>query len=348
MTVTRPAIIGERRSYTRDRLEQFLGALRRALSEADEAFAFGEHACLYVTGSGGRGELHPASDVDVFIAYEDVDHPKLRAMLIQAAVVRATRECGFPLPSRDGAFLAPHATKDFIELLGSPADDMENKLTARMLLLLESSPLIGHRVYERVVEQVVGRYWETSRGHEDEFLPYMLANDIIRYWRIVLLNHEARLSEKRKALENRGGDAAEIDRTVRHTRKYSSYKMRFARCLTCFSALVHMLGLTRDRGSLTRQDALAMIEMPPVDRLVYVAKEYPVCAGSVHKLLEQYATFLKNSEAGEEAIVARLRSEPGFAKELSDQSAEFTATLFDLMLELRSEKNERLFRHMVI
>lgn len=349
MSIVLPTSIGARAAYTKGRLSEFTDALRASLGEGEVEYALGDHGCVYATGSGGRGEMHESSDLDAFIVYRNVpDHPRLRGMLVQAAIVRASRRCGLPAPSRDGEYLVPHDAASLLEQLGAPADDMQNALTARMLLLLESRPLIGEKVYAEIIRDVMERYWETSRSHERDFLPFMLANDIIRYWRIILLNHESKVYRKKKERLDEGRPEALVEEEIRHRRKYSSYKMRFARCLTCFSALAFMLARTKGTGNLALADAIEMVGRTPLERLAGITELCSDVEPRVQSLIELYAGFLERSTAGETAILARLGSDEQFGAQLSAESSDFTREMLELLLALRGQKNEALFRHMVI
>jgi len=52
------------------------------------------------------------------------------------------------------------------EDLGSPADDASGAMSKRILLLLESRPLVNHDVYDRLVDDCVEAYWKNEKGHE--------------------------------------------------------------------------------------------------------------------------------------------------------------------------------------
>lgn len=54
-------LLEQRRSDTRERLDE----LKSELTESPAII--GDKACVYITGSGGRGEMSSHSDLDLFI-----------------------------------------------------------------------------------------------------------------------------------------------------------------------------------------------------------------------------------------------------------------------------------------
>jgi predicted nucleotidyltransferase len=134
-----------RRSETAKRIK----ALRAELGRAEQLC--GDTACVYMTGSFGRGEASPHSDLDVFIVSEGTRKEptlsRLNQILVKADLIEASRKLGFPDFSVDGEYLTHHTTGELLDTLGKPEDDADNTFTARLLLLLESSPLVGESAY---------------------------------------------------------------------------------------------------------------------------------------------------------------------------------------------------------
>jgi predicted nucleotidyltransferase len=158
-----------RRSYTQERIK----VLREKLKSA-EAIAAAK-ACVYATGSFGRGEASSHSDLDLFIVGKKNGRrgpdgkegsllKGLDEILIKADLIEVTRELGIPEFSGDGRYLVHYSVHDFTKTLGTPEDDVTNTFTARLLLLLESCSLVEEAVYKEVVEEVIAAYW---RDYED-------------------------------------------------------------------------------------------------------------------------------------------------------------------------------------
>jgi hypothetical protein len=217
-------LIADRAAYASARLKSFSTRLSGHLSEAEHASAVGDHTCVYVTGSGGRLEMSEASDLDAFVLR---DQRKLAAsdldtVLIQSAILRASRDSKFEDPSADGRFLRMHTLNGMIAKLGEPEDDSENTFTARMLLLLESRPLLGDDAYQAAVSSIVDEYWGRYQSeHASDYLPLVLLNDIGRYWRVLLLNHEAIVQGK-----SRYGAYDPVGTTSVHRDSQPGYRQR--------------------------------------------------------------------------------------------------------------------------
>ena len=66
----------------------------------------------------------------------------LSEILVKSDLIRATRGLGIRDFDGDGKYLVHHATHLLTGTLGKPEDDAFNTFTPRLLLLLESYPLV--------------------------------------------------------------------------------------------------------------------------------------------------------------------------------------------------------------
>jgi predicted nucleotidyltransferase len=184
-------VLEARRASNGARLESLRGDLAAA-----EAIA-GSNACVYLTGSFARGEASDNSDLDLFIVGKGDDEntrllPRLDEICIKADLIEVTRKHGFPEFSGDGVYLVHHTIGDLVSTLGMPHDDVSNTFTARLLLLLESRPLLCAPIYLELIKNVVAAYWRDYEDHKSSFMPAFLANDVLRLWRTLCINYEAR------------------------------------------------------------------------------------------------------------------------------------------------------------
>jgi len=147
------ALLDRRRAETDRRFEN----LRKELKEAEKLTA--GNACVYAIGSFGRNEAGPHSDLDLFIAgREDNDGDRLLRRLdeirIKANLIDATRKLEIPDFSGDGEYLKHYTVGELVRTLGTPEDDISNTFTARLLLILESRPLLEEAVYSDILEKL--------------------------------------------------------------------------------------------------------------------------------------------------------------------------------------------------
>ncbi len=194
-----------------------------------------------MTGSFGRGEASTHSDLDLFIVGQgSLEAPtlsRLNQILVKADLIEANRKLGFPDFSGDGEYLAHHTVGELLNTLGKPEDDASNTFTARLLLLLESTPLIGESAYRRIVDDVIVSYWRDYQDNKNNFVPAFLANDILRMWRTFCVNYEARTQNvppERKA-----------------KRGVKNYKLKHSRLLTCYSGLLYLLAVFSKNGTVS-------------------------------------------------------------------------------------------------
>ncbi len=287
-----PSLLEQRRADTQERLD----ALRARLTRSS-GLAAGK-ACVYATGSFGRSEASPCSDLDLFIVGRSNGKERILSRLdeicIKAELIDATRSSGIPDFSGDGLYLQPYTVHDLVQTLGKPNDDSENTFTARLLLLLESRALVGPEVYAEAVDQVLAKYWVEYREHETDFIPAFLANDILRLWRTFCVNYEAgteREPEEKKA-----------------KRKLKNYKLKHSRLLTCYSGIAFLLAIFVEYGTVRPLDAREMVRMSPTERLEWLGKKerFAGCRDTVAELLERYSRFLENTGGAESELISKF------------------------------------------
>jgi hypothetical protein len=330
--------IAVRRSQTIDRIASLQDLLKSA------EIYIGGRACVYATGSFGRGEAGPHSDLDLFIVGKRDGKPggqgkegslltRLDEICIKADLIEATRKMQIPDFSGDGRYLTHYSVHEFTKTLGTPEDDVTNTFTARLLLLLESRPRLESEVYREIIEEVVAAYWRDYEDHKSDFIPAFLANDILRLWRTFCVNYEAR-TQRVPAEEKAEG-------------KLKNYKLKHSRLLTCYSALLHLLAIYGDRKTVSPSEAIAMIGLTPTERLEWL-KDQPDMASAhpmLSNILTQYERFLETGNAGKKELMERFMDKTKSQAYMRDAS-----TFGDLIFEAMSRigKGSRFHRLLIV
>lgn len=310
------SVLDDRRRLTKERLDALQGQLGRA-SEVLQG-----KACVYLTGSVARGEASKNSDLDLFIVGLEDDKgqrqlSKLDEIIVKAELITKSRELSFPDFSGDGEYLVHYTLGTLRKNLGDPKDDAENTFTARLLLLLESHPLLGESTYQRIIDEVIASYWRDFAEHASDFIPGFLANDIVRMWKTFCVNYEAR-TEK-----------APPEKLAK--RKLMNYKLKHSRMLTCYSALLYLLWVCRVNHTVTPDDAKHMVRLSPTKRLEWLKAQYPDSATLVDSLLEEYDAFLAATEAKKEELLL-VFGDRDRAREQIQRTKNFGEHIFKLIL----------------
>jgi predicted nucleotidyltransferase len=330
--------LSERRAQTESRIK----ILRERLTLA-ETIASGK-ACVYATGSFGRGEASTFSDLDLFIlgkrngklgpdGKEGSLLKRLDDIRIKAELIDVTRELKIPEFSGDGRYLIHYSVDDFTKTLGTPDDDVTNTFTARLLLLLESCPLVEDSVYSEAVEDVIVAYWRDYEDHKTSFMPAFLANDILRLWRTFCVNYEAR-TERAPELEKAKG-------------KVKNYKLKHSRMLTCYSAILVLLAVFERQKTVSPSDAVEMIKLTPTGRLEWLIGQQHLASArsTIEDLLRQYEVFLKTTNVEEAELIRQFQ-----AKQLSRDYLDAAYKFGDLMFAALNQigGNNRFHRLLVV
>lgn len=273
----------------RERSKRRLAELVEHAAVLEETLG-GEPLCIYITGSYGREEAlvtgDPAadSDLDLFFLYggdaPELGLPRTTWFRVAGQLIDIADALGFPPFSGDARYLEVHDVRHMLDVLGSPRDDSVNAFTARMLLLMESHPVVNAALYDELVARIVGFYFDDAREHGATFRPTYLLNDVLRFWRTLTLNYEHRRRERFAAA---GTDEALLHKARAKT-ALANFKLGFSRLSTCFSLIVPLASAPTP---VTREDVLAMTRQSPVARWEAVPHRL------VPELLDLYAWFLE-------------------------------------------------------
>lgn len=323
-----------RRNHSDEKLRELRGRLASA-----EGLVL-DKACVYVTGSFGRGEACAHSDLDLFIVgrTDRGDPPKrlltrLDEICLMAQLIQAVRDLKFPEFSGDGEYLEHYSVEQLVRSLGTPDDDATNTFTARLLLILESRALISDHVYEDAVAGVIAAYWRDYTDHRDDFLPAYLTNDILRLWRTFCVNYEARTH-------------TEPD-LRRQKRRLKSYKLKHSRLLTCYSALLYLMAVWNEKKTVSPDDARRMVGLTPTGRIeeLLAMTSLAAAAEPLSKVLDRYAVFLQRTNAAEDELLQEI-ADSATRHAMFAAAADFGAAVYDAMTAIGG--NSRFHRMLVV
>jgi len=244
----------------RDRTAAKLTELRKALNTALDF----RNVCVVASGSVGRGEVTQGSDLDYFILCQEDNLAAVESNCDQIA--ERVASVMSRAPAEGGAFAQPETIESMEQKIGGQ-DDPNNKLTRRLLFLLEGVSLYGdsdfHRYRRRVLEKYVR---ETITDHQ---LLRFLLNDIIRYYRTICVDFEYKTAEQGKPWGTR------------------NIKLIFSRKLLYFSGLLVVAETVQHSRATKISTAEQLLDLTPLQRLV------SLCGPGANRALGYYDHFLK-------------------------------------------------------
>lgn len=313
-----------RKAYSESRLAE----VRRMLEEIDE-LKKARQLCIYITGSYGRLEAGKQSDLDIFFIHEGTGRhhalSTIQQTLINAEIIKGCRRLGFPEFSGGGRYLEIHYLDDMLKVLGSPEDDFKNYFTARMLMLLESRPLHNEQLYPDILRKVIHSYYRDYTGHESDFRPVFMINDIVRYWKTLCLNYEMRRNDPSE------------DPKTRADHQLKNIKLKFSRLLTCFSLVI---AIAEQPAGLGEEDVLALVQQAPLERIGRFSQipEY-------NELLDDYAWFLERTGRPKPECIAWMEAREAREQALA-RAREFGKRLFQMLKHVVNDGDT--FRYIVM
>jgi Putative nucleotidyltransferase DUF294 len=316
------AVVEPRERYSVERLDD----LRGRLSEAAQLLE--DHPLsVYVTGSYGRLEAWSGSDIDLFFLHrgspDDGPFPYTTFIRVAAAVITATSELGFPPFSGDGEYLEVHYVGEMEQLLGSREDDYRNAFTARMLLLLESRPLLNVEIFDELLDQIIAFYFRDFGDHAEDFLPVFLQNDILRFWRTLTLNYE---HHRLKLLSLTGADLA----AKKADSALKNFKLKVSRLATCFSMVAHLCSAP---APVTPGRIRELCSLTPAQRVDALRGRTLRADELLDDLTTQYDAFLALTQRPDEDLRAHF-GDPPQRRVAFEQANRYGATIFNIVEEI--------------
>jgi predicted nucleotidyltransferase len=303
--------ITEAREFTRKRLSDVAAELG--------GLEVGESSiCLF--GSWARQELTEGSDDDWAVValerFADYEPGIVRTMAAAQAVLGTEDRA----PGKQGVFGVPFDVETLVQYVGLDQDTNTN-LTRRMLLLLESTELVG-TIHDAACTSVLTRY--LNYGVKDYRPPRFLLNDLIRYWRTICVDFEG------KHADTQGDDPKWVSRNA---------KLRTSRKLLFAGGLIPILLCHLYRREQMQAFLKAWFRAPPLDRLAAGFRWAGATEEGV-RALRAYDAWLAiqlDTNAREELERLRLdtREDSPLFREIRDIGNRFDRSLLALLLTQR-------------
>lgn len=291
------------RQYTVEKLDQ----LRRRLANVPPA-----GAVVVTCGSYARHEASLNSDIDFFIITQQPEPPDGQGPSRDACpwieeVKDAITEIVPIAPAEGGAFAETEYRDAMLHNIGGEQDSNQ-RITRRMLFLLEGEWLFNEEALREVRQEILERY--IGEGMTDHQLALFLLNDIIRYYRTIAVDYEF------KTVEGENPKPWGI----------RNIKLVFSRKLLYASGLFSV-AITADRARDRKIELLAgLFNLPVIDRMVEICGQ-----SKMESVLASYNYFLERLE--DTTVRDRLmslkktqREDPIF-RELKNEGHHFTREL---------------------
>jgi nucleotidyltransferase-like protein len=299
-------------------MTQKFGAIKRALEyststlrsirDALSVMQLGENVCVVATGSFGRQEASGESDVDFFLMHnshvskEDAESQRVTVAARIAGIVPTP-------PAPDGAFNAIEAIEEMLSNVGGTKDSNE-KLTRRMLLLLEGAYLYNDPLFSDFRMRTLQRY--ISPKITNHQLARFLLNDVIRYYRTMCVDFEYKTGEQGKPWGIR------------------NLKLMYSRKLLYFGGVVAVAETAQREYQEKLTQLLELLNLTPLKRLEELfGDQARECLGYYNAFLERLADEgFRRSLQGVNAD--RSTHTPEFRK-LKNEAAHFSWALERLL-----------------
>jgi hypothetical protein len=203
-------------------------------------------------GSMARDEMAPRSDFDYLVVLDHVEEDPGLIQVYRRAAQEGLRSIGVDAPGQSGLFGVATSGAELVNTIGLDTDS-NLRMSRRVLLLEESVPLNADASWTRLAEAVVARYlYEQHR--ESPFVPRFLLNDVVRYWRTIAVDYQAKRWE----------EMAGKKWGLRYAKLLTSRKLVFAGMVTTLflpvlSDQAVTVGLLRDQCRLPALARLAQL-----------------------------------------------------------------------------------------
>ena len=292
-------------TFTRETLDTVREELAARLANSPYA----EMITLISTGSYGRGEATPESDMDWYMILNADQVPSEVIPDELKAIVEVITRAAPNGTGETGTFGADACVRfsDMLSNIGGENDDNKS-FTRRMLFLLEGTWLYGEERFIDYRRQLLEKYLREDSPEGQ--VPHFFLNDIIRYYRTIATDFEYKVTEAKRSWG------------LRKT------KLLFSRKLLYFGGLVTVAEVT----SLPYQEKLNLagdlFAMPVLQRIESLGNEH-ADTNSILTIYEQFSARMANAAVRSEldALKREDRAINDQYQQLKRLSEEFSRAL---------------------
>lgn len=309
----------------------------RRISERLSAGEFSDSLrTIGAAGSLGRMEASGQSDADLIIILRDSLNPdSTEASEIYSAVWDHLVELDIERPNPTGVFSQPCTLNQICGDTVGRADESLGVFGKRLLLLLETQPVLGIEQFNIVLNDIVARYATHYVAEDPKKEWAFLMNDLIRYFRALCVNYQW-------DFDNRPSKWALRNVKLRHSR------------LIMYGGLLALLG----EASKERVDKVKWLKerllLTPLERLglVYASNK----DWNFHRVTGLYNTFLSRIndpevrrafQAGDEPDDYDERFKNNLYGELKANSDGLVAELLRFFFARRADWSERFYEYLI-
>lgn len=248
--------INKRATFTDKKVKELRAVLAKALN--------GDQFAVVVGGSYARREASNESDLDFFIICDSRGVAKKLTVEL-SRIAQLLGGIVNKSPAAGGAFGRVEAISDMEKNIGGQ-QDANDKITRRILFLLEGEWLYNREGFEKYRKRILAKYIKNSISEHQ--LSRFLLNDLIRYYRTICVDFEYKTEEDGKAWGTR------------------NLKLMFSRKLLYFSGILVAAESAQLSYESKLERTLYLLSLTPISRL------QDICGARADHALSIYCEFL--------------------------------------------------------
>lgn len=233
---------------------------------------------VVVNGSFARLDASEHSDVDFFVVHDKTHDASALQEHAKEAVLAAIAGAKLQPPNPTGAFGEVEAIDDMMKNVGGTNDPNE-KLTRRMLLMLEGDWLTNEPLFHAVRQRLIQDVY--IRELDNHNLARFFLNDVVRYWRTLGVDFAYKTTEKASPWGLR------------------MIKLLFSRKLIYFGGILMVAETDQLSNEQKIARLVALTGMTPVERI------RQVCGAKADDVLARYEHFQERIADGEFRAMAK-------------------------------------------